>query len=966
MANWQATITGLDSETSYNIEVIASNASGDSEAALITGSTAEYSAPGQPNLVGSPTQTEYSVDFTPVPVDESPTGYKVYLLSDNTLLGQSSGGRLDTTIAVSGRVAGTTDEIYVVAYDAGGEGLASVTSSIYLAPADIVLSVDSTTVDSATLSYTGGDGAVRFEVYSDGVKFDDADVSIVGNQITVSGLVHSTIYPNVKVIGFNADDSANVESNTIAEGFTTAIVLLAPVISNITGTTFDVEFETKPDTVNYELYFDGVLGGTYATGTVSGVAFPAIQPYDVTYRIELGVGGYTTMSPATRVVPAAAPTWENVVPSDGLGNSDITPHLFPYTVSWSGVEGATSYDIEVSLDGLLDGNGGFLNPVYSFNGIAGLSYEIPDADGFIYGKRHYWHVRPVNVYGNGNWFTPANAFIVDVPAPVAVSPLEGATNISINGFVMDWTPDNAYTESPGEVAIIRVAPSVGFSFVALRKLPAGTIIKYTDKGWLAAGGFVTLPGESEGQYTLPADMESGDVVDVAFTGMGLSGEQLFLFAGDSASNDVAVVKFLYGVDWGNTQGWNADVTSASTSSLPSTLTSASISLGVGAAWHYSGSMSGSKEAVLDFINTDTNWTQASKVTWDLGNFSVFPVKWTDVEFEWRVGQGAFEIHNGDVTAFTGTYDGADLTVNDSYWWEVRGFTTLAPKTDPDEWSTRQNFSTLADAPDAFDILTPADATLVDCDPALVTFTWQASNADYYRLYVDELPAGSPSVYQVDTGESYSLALLPGTEYEWYVEAVNAVGGTMSTSTRTLRTKVEAPVLNTSTTVNNAASQTGGEAYVRWSIGDNTGVIGYRVKWGTTLGTYPDVSANIVGAGSTELLVTGLTNEAVYYFVVVAYDSNDDESLTSNVSNPVLVTDTIPPQTTSFSAASAVLGGAVDLTWVNPAEFNRLKIVRKEGEFALAGSEPENSPDASATTVFATSDSGITSYSDDGS
>lgn len=1164
MADWRTTIDGLNANQTYDIKVVAVNASGESDFVQTTATTNSYSAPGIPVLVGgSTTQTGYTVTFTPVPVGENPIGYNLYL-TGGTLIGTVAGGRTDTTIIVSGRTAGQTDEIYVAAYDANGDGNVSGLATVYLQPSDITITLTDRSDDTFVLTYSGGLGASSFEVYSDTTLLTATDS---GNLITVTGLTPQTSYPNVSVVAKNSDSSASTTSNIISvietllvlhspgvtityndsftfnnwssvapltapsniidvdlidsvggsaitginvtdaanafdnseatfavatdssndnvelgwafgvgseqvvkqiriktgidgaastvraytiqadngagattltsgelpnypntwhtidlmanntayanynilfsskwattsdvaeiemltvgdevtytlpagstpqflytfptprdfskahyvevevksdsvgqfitmslDGFGTVPITIneadvwetkylpvpniarsnranistiefigtdtaversfkfksvkveepnygislntvqvgndvtlywsqsltpldktvfvwntagfdsaytevelannsssyqltgltpsisyflgvatkdfdgsltyvteienalwigvpvaptvAPTISDITAIDFTVDFASLDGAYTYELYVGGVLYGTYSNDyPITNVSFPGSPavPCDVTYK---GVNptGTTVESPVARVVPLAAPTWDEPVPANGADYSDPLPYDITqgdYTVTWDAVEGADTYDIELSLSDAVDGNGNFVTQIFFNPGIVPTSYSISDFAELVYGARCFWHVRAVNTYGAGHWFNPANDFIVDVPVVTLITPVNLATEVGLL-FSMDWTP----------------------------------------------------------------------AVDVS--------------------------------------------------------------------------------------------------------------KWAGVEYEWELSDTSpAVISSADVLTTTAQYnDTPHLSVNTTYSLRVRGFTTLAPKTVTDNWSAPHSFATISILPAAFGLLLPADLTVLECAPNTITFTWEESiGADGYKLYVDDAPPGSPMVYQIAAGTtSHGLQLPSGRDYTWYVDAENEVGTTTSNTTRNFKTKVAAPTLDVGLTGNDTSAQAGGQAIVTWSISDNTGVVGYRVKWGTVSGVWGNTSADIVGASETSFTVTGLTNGQTYYFVVVAYDVDDDESLTSAESGAILVSDTVAPQTSTFVATAEAGTGAIDLAWTNPTEFDHVVIVRKVGGYATAGTDPEGTPDGAATTVLTNSDAGVLTYIDNG-
>ena len=266
------------------------------------------------------------------------------------------------------------------------------------------------------------------------------------------------------------------------------------------------------------------------------------------------------------------------------------------------------------------------------------------------------------------------------------------------------------------------------------------------------------------------------------------------------------------------------------------------------------------------------------------------------------------------------------------------------------------------------MLLPANAVVLNCAPSVNTFSWEeAVGAETYKLYIDDAPPGAPLVYQVNApATTYDLALPSGRDYTWYVDAENVVGPITSTSTRNFVSRTDAPVLNDGQTYNDDTSQTGGKAIVTWSIVDSVGVVGYRVKWGTVSGTHGSVSVDIVGAGIITTEITGLTNGQSYYFVVVSYDGSGNESLVSNESSVVAITDTVAPQVSTFGAVANAGGAQVDLSWTNPGEFDHVVFVRKAGGYATAGTDPEGTPDGGATTILTNSNPAVLTYEDTGS
>ena len=82
----------------------------------------------------------------------------------------------------------------------------------------------------------------------------------------------------------------------------------------------------------------------------------------------------------------------------------------------------------------------------------------------------------------------------------------------------------------------------------------------------------------------------------------------------------------------------------------------------------------------------------------------------------------------------------------------------------------------------------------------------------------------------------------------------------------------------------------------WDRNPETNIAGYRLQYGLTQGTYP----NVVDAGnSTTATVTGLNQGTTYYFTVVAYNTSGQTSAASSV-----VTYTVPGEPNTAPTASS--------------------------------------------------------------
>ena len=85
----------------------------------------------------------------------------------------------------------------------------------------------------------------------------------------------------------------------------------------------------------------------------------------------------------------------------------------------------------------------------------------------------------------------------------------------------------------------------------------------------------------------------------------------------------------------------------------------------------------------------------------------------------------------------------------------------------------------------------------------------------------------------------------------------------------------------------------------------TNLAGFRIRYGTAIGSYPNV-VQVPGASVTTFLVPNLTGGVTYFFVMSAYDANGIESAnTSSVSKAIPISPPNPPTNVVVSQVSGV-------------------------------------------------------------
>src|SRR5512133_2698486 len=84
----------------------------------------------------------------------------------------------------------------------------------------------------------------------------------------------------------------------------------------------------------------------------------------------------------------------------------------------------------------------------------------------------------------------------------------------------------------GDIAVVQYNSGTtdSFSFVFARDVEAGTVVNFTDNGWLAAGGFRL--GEGTVTYTAPTAITGGTVITLTGLNLDDAGDQILAYQCD--------------------------------------------------------------------------------------------------------------------------------------------------------------------------------------------------------------------------------------------------------------------------------------------------------------------------------------------------------------------------------------------------------------------------------------------------
>ncbi len=171
----------------------------------------------------------------------------------------------------------------------------------------------------------------------------------------------------------------------------------------------------------------------------------------------------------------------------------------------------------------------------------------------------------------------------------------------------------------GDIAIVQYNSSTtdSFTFVFSRDVEAGTVVNFTDNGWLAAGGF--RPGEGTVTYTAPTAITAGTIVTLSGLNLDDAGDQIIAYQGNPATPTILYVVDL--ADGNNTVAGNA--TNDNTTALPPgfTLGVNAVAVGFDNAI-YAGPIDGSPQ-LFALICNSANWINSDALPPSSPSFRYF-------------------------------------------------------------------------------------------------------------------------------------------------------------------------------------------------------------------------------------------------------------------------------------------------------------------------------------------------------
>lgn len=296
---------------------------------------------------------------------------------------------------------------------------------------------------------------------------------------------------------------------------------------------------------------------------------------------------------------------------------------------------------------------------------------------------------------------------------------------------------------------------------------------------------------------------------------------------------------------------------------------------------------------------------------------------TATTLTWNAAVGAlsYQLQVSTSSNFSGTiinqsgitsslYELGGLSNNTVYYWRVNASNASGVS----GWSTTRSFTTIAAAPTAPVLVSPADSAVgVAINP---TLTWKIpSGAISYQLQVSTDTGFATTVVNQSgiVAPSFALsALVNNTTYYWRVNATNAGGTGPWSVRRNFTTIVTPPAAPVPVSPIDGAADVLIDHSIVWNA--SSGAASYQLQVSVS-SSFATTVVNQSGITTASFAVTGLVNNTKYYWRVNAKNSAGTSAWSATRSYTTIVA--APAGPTLVSPANGAAGVAITpaLSWI---------------------------------------------------
>ncbi|HWE03064.1 MAG TPA: fibronectin type III domain-containing protein [Tepidisphaeraceae bacterium] len=850
------TATNLTSDTPYEFQIKATNASGSS--AYSTALSAATVMPSPINLSATVVSgTEITLMwFSEVGADT----YKLERSLNNSTWSTIAAADATNSYDDTGLTPGTTYYYRVSATDANGTSAPGTGVSTVTAPAIPTLSTTSVGATSISFSWTASPTATGYTLQdsSDAGMTWTTAVTQAGVSYSVTGLSADTSY-QFKILASNGSGSSLYSAPVTIKTLLASPAGLAPTV--VSASEVDLAWTAEAGATTYKVERSlnnstwSTIAAADATNSYNDTTLNAGTTYY--YRIS-GTNATGTSAPASSVNALTLPA----TPTLSFSNATASSINFSWTPSAS----ATAYTLQSSVDSGMT----WLTVVTQ----AGNTYV--DSTALASNTPYQFQVLATNGSGSSPYSAPVSVSTL-LAAPAGLAP----TVISAAEIDLAWTSESGAAtykveRSPNGTSWSTIAAADATNSYHDTSLLAGTTYYYRISGTNTAG--TSAPAAAVHAITWPATP--------TLTGIAVSDTQInfswspslsatgytLQSSADSGMTWTNVVTQA-GVTYNVTTGLTADTayefqilaTNGSGSSPYSSPITVSTLLS---------SPAGLAPTVISATEVDLAWTSETGAATYKVERSVNNTTWTTIA----------------AADATNSYADTALTAGTTYYYRIS-------------------------ATDAAGTSLPAVAVNALTDPAAPTLTttvisaiqinvsWTTTpSATGYTLTISGdggMTWSSPGVTQTNTTYS-NTGLTAGTLYQYRVTANNASGSSAHSTAVSATTLLAAPTTLTAT----AASST--SVTLAWSA--IAGSTNYKVERSVNNSTWTTVSTPGLTGASTGATDSTVLAGTTYYYRLSAISA-------SGTSLPGAVQTVVTPLAAPVGlAANAVSATQINLTW----------------------------------------------------
>lgn len=261
-------ITGLSSDTAYDIHATATSADSGYTSAISNQLFQEYTVPPAPTI-SVVSQEDTAITVTVTPPSGFVTGkFTLYVSSANNQLSYSEVVTGSGNLRVSGLTPSTAYDIFGT-YTSTKSGLESVESNIesqkYTRPSTPTVRLVSREANTLTLAVDVSDTPTNYHVYYSGKTL----LNLTSGNILLTGLASNTAFEIYVITSFAASKLISARSNILTDVYTLPMTPSISVRTLREPTVLTVDITAVDTDVYYNLYYGPAAGSaTEALGTV--------------------------------------------------------------------------------------------------------------------------------------------------------------------------------------------------------------------------------------------------------------------------------------------------------------------------------------------------------------------------------------------------------------------------------------------------------------------------------------------------------------------------------------------------------------------------------------------------------------------------------------------------------------------------------------------------------------------------